>query len=394
MPETPHAARWVQSDADVAELAELIRDPERTQLIVGVTTQPSRDRPFVDPDELAARLGDQAQVWVIVESDHAWALTEALPPKIDVYGGAVRAWNPIEAGSQPYPSDHPQWTVFGPEDAERVIEGVSQYAALQENPPPPFGSVATATVTAVRKAGAELELASGHPAFASLGHLVQHGEVFHAADVLMPGMEVKVRVGAWHTQSGRVSVSLRDFAPDPWQRITEVYEPGMLVEGGVVAITAFGAFIELLPGVEGLLHKSKIADAYVEYVDDYVREGDRITVRLLTLEPDQRKAEVSMLDVPPGQAPEPPASIYPGGPPWLPDPASLKGGPDQVADPRELPDAPDDLLEQATQAAIDAFDARLAELGASEAEAAAHSGRLRAALARLSEAAPAELDGE
>lgn len=384
MPDTPHAARWVQSDADVAELARLIRDPQRTQLIVGVTTQPSRDAPFLDPDELARRLGERAQVWVIVASDHAWALTEALPPKIDVYGGAVRAWNPIAAGSQPYPSDHPQWTVFSADDAPRVIEGVVEYAALAEHPPPPFGTTSTATVTAVREAGAELELASGHPAFAALGHLIQHGEVFHAGDVLLPGMQVQVRVGAWHPQAGRVSVSLRDFAPDPWQRIAEVYEPGMLVEAGVTAITAFGAFVQLLPGVEGLLHKSKIADAFVEYVDDFVQEGDRITVRLLTLQPDERKAEVSLLDVPADAAPEAPASIFPGGPPWLP-PRRGAGPPDAVAT-EALPDTPDGVLEQATQAAADAFDARLAELGASEAQAAAWSGRLRAALAQLSEA--------
>ncbi len=58
----------------------------------------------------------------------------------------------------------------------------------------------TATVTTVRKAGAELELESGHPAFAGIDHLVQHGDIYHAADVLQVGQEVTVRTGAWHPQ--------------------------------------------------------------------------------------------------------------------------------------------------------------------------------------------------
>ncbi|MBO9533571.1 MAG: S1 RNA-binding domain-containing protein, partial [Solirubrobacteraceae bacterium] len=203
---------------------------------------------------------------------------------------------------------------------------------------------ATGTVTTVRKAGAELDLASGHPAFVSIGHLIQHGEVFHAADVLQEGQEVQVRVGAWNPHAGRLSVTMREFAPDPWERLAEVYEPGMLIEGGVSGVTDFGAFVELLPGVEGLLHKSKISDDFVEYVDDYVRPGDRITVRLLDLDPDRQKAGVSLRDVPRGAEPVPPASIFPGGPPWLPMPdgasASDGGADDERGD--DLADANDD----------------------------------------------------
>lgn len=363
----PRTARWVQSEDDIAELVALILDPARTQLVVGVTTQKSQERPLLDPDALAARLAERASVWVVVDPAHAWALTESLPPKIDVYGGAVRAWTPIAEGSQPYPSDHPQWTVFGPDDVERTIAHVVEFAALADNPPPPFGDVATATVTKVTKAGAELRLESGHPAFASTAHLIQHGEVFHAGDVLVPGQTVQVRIGAWHPQAARVSVSLRDFAPDPWQRIGEVYEPGQFVEAGVKSIAPFGAFVELLPGVEGLLHKSKIADAFVEYVEDYVQPGDRITVRLLSLNPDDHKAEVSLLDVPVGATPEPPASIYPGGAPWLPDA--------EVLAVRSAP--PQDMVEQAVKAAVDAFGARLAELGAGTGEVGELSAKLR-----------------
>lgn len=337
MPEsTDRTAHWVQSEAEVAELAALVVDPAREKLIVCVTKQPALDRPMLDPDLLATRLGDRADVWVVTESADAWALTESLPPKIDVYGGAVRAWQPIPAGQEPYPSDHPQWTVFGPEDGPRVIEQIEGYVNLADNPPPEFGSEAMGTVTAVRKAGAELTLDTGHPAFASNSHLIQHGDVYHAAEILTPGQEVRVRVGPWHAQAARVSVSLRDFAPDPWERLGEVYEPGQIIDGIVSAIQPYGAFVELLPGVEGLLHKSKIADEFVEFVDDFVRPGDRISVRLLSLDPYAHKAEVSLLDAPAGATPEPPASVFPGGPPWLP------ASPDDYADDEPQPEARQD----------------------------------------------------
>ena len=212
---------------------------------------------MIDPDYVAAELGDRADVWVVTESAHAWALTEALPPKIDVYGGAVRAWAPIPEGKEPFPSDHPQWTVFSPDDAPRVMEQILAFVNLADNPPPEFGSQATATVTAVRKAGAELTLDSGHPAFASNQHLVQHGEVYHAREILQPGQEVQVRVGPWHAQAAKVSVSLRDFAPEPWERLEEVYNVGDVVDGVVIRLQPYGAFVELLPGAEGLLHLSQ-----------------------------------------------------------------------------------------------------------------------------------------
>jgi predicted RNA-binding protein with RPS1 domain len=314
-------AIYVSSPQAINALVDEILDPERTRPVIGVTSKPSHERPFVDVDALVERVGDAASVWVLTDPELTWSLTDALPRKIDVYGGAVRVWNPIEAGTDPYPSDHPQWTVFGEEEGARAVELIASYIErIAENPLPAYGTTMLATVTTVRKAGAELDLESGHPAFAGIDHLVQHGEIYHAADVLQVGQEVTVRTGAWHPQAGRISVSLREFAPDPWERLAEVYEPGMVVEGGVTGVADFGAFIELLPGVEGLLHKSKIADEYVNYVDDYVQEGDRIAVVLLEIDVDRQKAPVSLRDVPRKVKPERPASVFPGGPPWLPMP--------------------------------------------------------------------------
>ncbi len=76
-------------------------------------------------------------MWVFTDPDLTWNLTDALPPKIDVYGGAVRAWNPIAEGSEPYPSDHPQWTIFNEDEGARAVELIASYLErIAENPLP------------------------------------------------------------------------------------------------------------------------------------------------------------------------------------------------------------------------------------------------------------------
>ena len=233
MPEaSSRTARRVTSDDDVEALAQEVLDPARMAPVLGVTAKPSAPGPFVDADVLAARVGELATVWVVEEPELAWALTDALPPKLDCYGGAVRAWMPNVDQDDPYPSDHPQWTVFNEDEGARALELIVGYVELtSQTPLPAFGDTTTATVTTVRKAGAELDLATGHPGFVSIGHLIQHGEVFHAGDVLQVGQEVPVRVGSWNPHAGRLSVTMREFAPDPWERAAEVYKPGMLIEG-------------------------------------------------------------------------------------------------------------------------------------------------------------------
>ncbi len=66
-------------------------------------------------------------MWVLDDSELTWELTEALPQKLDVYGGAVRAYNVLEAGDEePYPSDHPQWTVFNADEGDKVVRLITR----------------------------------------------------------------------------------------------------------------------------------------------------------------------------------------------------------------------------------------------------------------------------
>lgn len=340
--------RWVVDEGEVALLAARVVDPKRGEPIVCLTTQPYLQRPMIDPEAVQAALGDDAEVWVITRTPHAWRLTEALPPGLDVYGGAARVWWPVEDVERVDPRDHPLFTIFSPDDADRVIREIGTHVIRRLNPPPTAGTDTTGVVTAVLEHGAEITLISGYPAFAANAHLA-NGPIYNAWEAVREGQSVRVRVSGPPPPSREtIPVSLRPFAPDAWRRLAEVYEPGMDVEGVVVRLRDFGAFVELLPGAEGLLPNARIAREFVADPGDYVGENDRVVVRLRTLDPAQRKAELSLLDVPEDPDVRPPASLYPDGPPWLlavePEPVAAPVTPETEA-PAPVPVPPIDLDE-------------------------------------------------
>jgi hypothetical protein len=311
------APRWVADEGEVALLAARIVDPRRRQPIVCLTTQPYLQRPMLNPDAVQAGLGNAAEVWVITRTPHAWRLTESLPPGLDVYGGAARVWWPIEDLAQVDPRDHPAFMIFSPDDADRVAREIATHVTRRLSPPPAPGTETTGVVTAALEHGAEITLVSGHAAFAANAHLAS-GPIYKAWEAVREGQQVRMRVsGPPPPGRDRIPVSLRPFAPDPWRRLAEVYRPGMDIEGVVVRLKDYGAFVELLPGAEGLLPNGRISDDFVADPGDYVSENDRVVVRLRTLDPSTKKAELSLLDVAEGAEVQPPAPLYPGGPPWL-----------------------------------------------------------------------------
>lgn len=86
--------RWLQPDDIPGWVSSVLLNESRGKPIVAVTTQPRSGRTWLSPDELAAALGDAAEVVCLVTGETTWELTDALPPRLDVYGGAVRIWWP------------------------------------------------------------------------------------------------------------------------------------------------------------------------------------------------------------------------------------------------------------------------------------------------------------
>lgn len=374
---TPESAvRWIESDRDVHQLAGLVRDPARERPIIGVTVQPQLAEPMLDVRTLAADLAGRADVWVISNPPHQWLLTELLPEGIDVYGGAIRAWGPIPEGADVSPRDHPKFNVFSLEDADRAVRDILGYVTGERAPDPKPGDDVMATVTAVQPNGAEVTLETGHFGFVANSHMADNAQIFHAQEAVREGQKVRVRVSDDINDEGRdrLRVSMRPHAPDPWKRVMEVYKEGAIVEAIILRPTQFGVFAELLPGAEGLIHKSRIANAFVEHPGDYVQEGERTLVRILSIDRHKGRAELSLVDVPKNATPEPVPSLYPDGPPWLPvfgdqgGPAAPGDGGGSLQDPgpgvpgeRSVSDDPRDADTEVI-AALEELDARIAEV--------------------------------
>jgi small subunit ribosomal protein S1 len=92
----------------------------------------------------------------------------------------------------------------------------------------------------------------------------------------------------------RVALGLKQLASDPWETdIPSRYHPNMVLTGKVTKLTNFGVFVELEPGLEGLLHISELADHKVESPEEVVKVGDPIEVKVLNVDPGERKIRLS-----------------------------------------------------------------------------------------------------
>ncbi len=111
--------------------------------------------------------------------------------------------------------------------------------------------------------------------------------VRHPSDVLRVGQEVDVMVLRVEKDKGRVALSLRRTKPDPWANIGERYQRGQSVEGVVTNVTDFGAFVQLEPGVEGLVHISELRAQESQHAK--VKVGDKLSLRVLNVEPTRQR---------------------------------------------------------------------------------------------------------
>jgi small subunit ribosomal protein S1 len=103
----------------------------------------------------------------------------------------------------------------------------------------------------------------------------------------------------------RISLGLKQTQTDPWQQVVESYREEDVVEGRVAKVVTFGAFVEILPGVEGLVHISELAPHHVENPREVVSQGDAVNVRILEIDGDRRRLSLSLKRVEEGDQPVP-----------------------------------------------------------------------------------------
>ena len=118
--------------------------------------------------------------------------------------------------------------------------------------------------------------------------------VTHPSEVVSIGDTVRVKVLDIDYDRQRISLGLKQTQEDPWQRVVSTYRPGDVLEGVVTKVVEFGAFVEILDGVEGLVHISELADHHVENPKDVVEVGTRLNVKILEIDEERRRLSLSV----------------------------------------------------------------------------------------------------
>lgn len=116
----------------------------------------------------------------------------------------------------------------------------------------------------------------------------------HPAEALKVGDEIDVKILKIDRENEKISLSRKQVLPDPWENVAEKYPVGKIVPATVVRLAPFGAFVELEPGVEGLIHVSHLADWHVVKPEDVVHEGQEINVKVLSVDPEEKRIRLSL----------------------------------------------------------------------------------------------------
>jgi small subunit ribosomal protein S1 len=117
--------------------------------------------------------------------------------------------------------------------------------------------------------------------------------VNHPSEILSIGDVVPVKVLDIDRDRQRISLGLKQTQEDPWQRVVDTYNLGDELEGKVTKVVSFGAFVEILDGVEGLVHISELANHHVENPREVVNQGDVIRVKILEIDSERRRLSLS-----------------------------------------------------------------------------------------------------
>jgi len=172
------------------------------------------------------------------------------------------------------------------EEEERATKD-RRYSELKE------GETVNGTVRSLTDYGAFVDI-GGVDALLHVGDIAW-GRVNKAADVLTVGQQIEARVLKIDTEKRRISVGTKQLQPHPWDSVPEKYETGERVRGAVTRVTDFGAFVELEPGVEGLIHISEMSWAKkVRRPSDLVKPGETVEAVILGVNPAERRISLGL----------------------------------------------------------------------------------------------------
>jgi small subunit ribosomal protein S1 len=154
------------------------------------------------------------------------------------------------------------------------------------------GDVVTGTISNIVDFGAFVDL-EGIDGLIHISEL-SWSHVNHPSELLEIGQEVQVKVLDIDRDRQRISLGLKQTQSDPWQEVVDTYDQGDVVEGRVTKVVTFGAFVEVVPGVEGLVHISELAPYHVENPREVVAQGDAVQAKIIEMDADRRRLSLSL----------------------------------------------------------------------------------------------------
>src|SRR5207302_144123 len=164
----------------------------------------------------------------------------------------------------------------------------------------PQGTIITGTVRNLTNYGAFIEIEEGIDGLLHVSDMSWVRKVTHPSEVVQKGQKVTCVVLNVDQERKRVALGLKQMANDPWEGdIPARYHPGQVVKGKVTKITNFGVFVELEPGLEGLLHISELTDGKVDKPEAVVKQDQELEVRVLRVDPAERKIGLSRRKISP-----------------------------------------------------------------------------------------------
>ncbi len=123
------------------------------------------------------------------------------------------------------------------------------------------------------------------------------GRIKPVSDFVKVGDKINVKIIDTNKEENKISLSIKQLSQEPWATFEDKYEAGEVYNGKIVNLTDFGAFVELEPGIEGLVHVSHIAREHVEKPSDVLNVGQEVEVKILEYILDERKVKLSMKEV-------------------------------------------------------------------------------------------------
>jgi len=161
------------------------------------------------------------------------------------------------------------------------------------------GDVVRGVVRRLTQFGAFVDI-GGIDGLLHISEMAWH-RVGHPSEVVKVGDELDVKILKVDRAAEKVSLGLKQVLPNPWENAAAKYPVGAVVPARVVRLASFGAFVQLEPGVEGLVHISHLSDRHVARPEDVVTEGETIQVKVLSVDPKEKRIRLSLREVAPAE---------------------------------------------------------------------------------------------